>query len=193
MEHHLGRSHQAGDTGILGPAKTMSKIRPGRWILRACESCGEMLNARQMVKHKPRCPVKPSSRKMLPDAERDRAYQSPPPTLDMVAKKAEAIARAQRMGKICNLRYFHGITIDDYDRIHAEQAGVCAICKRPPDGTNRRTKTLHVDHDHTTGTIRGLLCQQCNMGLGAFRDDVTLLDSARDYLLGWRFQEISRR
>lgn len=50
----------------------------------------------------------------------------------------------------------------------------CAICPNPGEV---------VDHDHATGLVRGKLCNHCNMGLGHFRDDVTLLASASDYLV----------
>ena len=47
-----------------------------------------------------------------------------------------------------------------YDRLIAAQRGVCAICGAPP-----KTRRLHIDHDHRTGKVRGLLCQRCNRAL----------------------------
>lgn len=71
----------------------------------------------------------------------------------------------------------------DYDRMEAEQGGVCAICggTQPPKGT-RRGGRLYVDHDHTTGAVRGLLCAPCNYALGAFKDSPAVLRSAAAYL-----------
>ena len=66
-----------------------------------------------------------------------------------------------------------------YEQILAEQSGVCAICAKPPNGSR-----LCVDHNHETGQVRGLLCYQCNTGLGSFRDDKGLLKSALAYLRG---------
>ncbi len=84
----------------------------------------------------------------------------------------------------------YGITIQDYERIHDEQGGVCRICGNPEKITDlrlekigRRTRRLAVDHDHRTGEIRGLLCYNCNTGLGLFRDDPFVLKAAIKYLV----------
>jgi hypothetical protein len=58
------------------------------------------------------------------------------------------------------LKRRHGITLEQYEAMLLSQNGLCAICGHPPDvGVNKR---LHVDHDHATGKIRGLLCMHCN-------------------------------
>lgn len=77
----------------------------------------------------------------------------------------------------------YGITIIQYDAMLAAQNNVCAICGRNETalwkGVVRR---LAVDHDHETGEVRGLLCHQCNLGLGHFEDDRKLLQNAINYL-----------
>ena len=65
-----------------------------------------------------------------------------------------------------------------YDAMHAEQDGCCAICRRKLE----EGKNLHVDHDHATGVVRGLLCTSCNNGLGRFDDDPALFDVAAAYI-----------
>jgi hypothetical protein len=55
-----------------------------------------------------------------------------------------------------------GISADDFDALLAEQGGGCAICGQLPD----RAASLHLDHCHDTGAIRGILCLSCNQGLG---------------------------
>lgn len=72
----------------------------------------------------------------------------------------------------------YGISIDEYNRILMEQHGTCAICCGVPKGR----KSLAVDHDHTTGQVRGLLCEKCNIGIGSFKDDPMLMQTAIAYL-----------
>lgn len=64
----------------------------------------------------------------------------------------------------------------------AKQDGRCAICRRPPSGTTKRQRFLQVDHDHATGTIRGLLCNECNTAIGRLGDNVEGLLRALRYL-----------
>ena len=73
-----------------------------------------------------------------------------------------------------HLRRRYGLTSQRVDELIAAQGGLCAVCKvRPPE---------HVDHDHKTGRVRGVLCSGCNQGLGNFRDDTAALRAAIDYL-----------
>ena len=74
-----------------------------------------------------------------------------------------------------------GISLDEYKQILEKQKGVCAICR----GRNKCNEniSLAVDHNHITGKIRGLLCLKCNLGIGAFKDNIDLLEKAYSYLL----------
>ncbi len=71
------------------------------------------------------------------------------------------------------LKRRYGITSEDYDRMCDEQGGVCAICEEPEG--QKKLKYLSVDHDHKTGTVRGLLCHRCNKVLGMLREDIGVL------------------
>jgi hypothetical protein len=78
----------------------------------------------------------------------------------------------------------HGVSQEDYQSMLSVVPG-CAICGGPPSGKNRAGKPLEyfsVDHDHKTGRVRGLLCQDCNVGLGRFKDDPKRLAAAIEYL-----------
>jgi hypothetical protein len=76
----------------------------------------------------------------------------------------------------------YGISVDDYNSLLVEQNGVCAICERQPTGNSKQEARLHVDHNHETGEVRGLLCKDCNHGIGFFRDNPKLLGKAADYV-----------
>ncbi|WP_428983127.1 endonuclease VII domain-containing protein [Phytohabitans maris] len=75
-----------------------------------------------------------------------------------------------------------GIGIEDVEELLAEQGGLCATCGAPDPE--------HVDHDRVTGWIRGILCFNCNGGLGQFRDDVEYLAKAITYLKGSTCQRV---
>lgn len=68
----------------------------------------------------------------------------------------------------------YGLTYDQYQAIVAAQSGLCAICKETPVAV--------VDHDHALGRWRGVLCGNCNTGLGMFGDSPDRLRAAADYL-----------
>jgi hypothetical protein len=103
------------------------------------------------------------------NAERRAAYQ------------AEYRNRPERKRVMRDLYYrrTYGISADQADEILAAQNGRCAICGTPaPD----RLASMHLDHDHETGAIRGFLCITCNQGLGLFREDPSRLLRAVVYL-----------
>lgn len=117
--------------------------------------------------------------------EEKRLYRLRHPDVIRAAKKRyrlrhpEKIRRSQRKH---SLRWKYGMTLADYDRMAV--AG-CAICGThpDPDALDRRVQVLHADHDHFTGQFRGLLCRDCNMGIGFLKDDPTILRRARQYLM----------
>lgn len=74
----------------------------------------------------------------------------------------------------------YGITIEDYDRMFALQNNRCALCGSTE--SFGRSEHFFVDHNHSTGKIRDLLCNHCNTGLGKFRENIELLEKAIQYL-----------
>jgi hypothetical protein len=77
----------------------------------------------------------------------------------------------------------YGVTPEEYQRLYDLQSGLCAICGNPETRYHRGSlMVLSVDHRHNDGSIRGLLCRPCNVGLGQFRDDPVLVQKALDYL-----------
>jgi hypothetical protein len=82
-----------------------------------------------------------------------------------------------------DLKRMFGLTVEQYDAMFAEQKGCCAICgQRETHIIRGRKLSLAVDHCHSAGHVRGLLCSKCNTGLGSFRDDPVLLQAAIEYL-----------
>ena len=73
-----------------------------------------------------------------------------------------------------HLRAYYRLSLDQYDALAAAQGGVCAICGREAPE--------HVDHSHDSGAVRGILCFNCNGGLGQFRDSIDSLVNAVAYL-----------
>lgn len=72
----------------------------------------------------------------------------------------------------------YGLTEEQYQEIWDKQNGLCAICGKSEETTQR----LHVDHDHESNVVRGLLCGKCNRGIGMFEDKEELLQKAAEYL-----------
>jgi len=108
-------------------------------------------------------------REKNPDAVRgyQKAYRE---------KNREALVAKDRQRKF-------GITHQEYAKLYQSQGGVCAICSQPETATRLgKVKSLAVDHDHKTGRVRGLLCSDCNTGIGKLKDDPKVLQSAIQYL-----------
>jgi 5-methylcytosine-specific restriction endonuclease McrA len=78
-----------------------------------------------------------------------------------------------------HLKRKYKITPEQYTKMFEAQNGVCAICREPEKDYR---EYLSVDHDHATSKVRGLLCHDCNLGLGKFKDDTNKLRMAIMYL-----------
>lgn len=76
------------------------------------------------------------------------------------------------------LKRKYGMTVEQYDAMLEAQGGGCFICGRAP----REDISLHVDHDHSTGAVRAILCFRCNNALADFQEDPKLLRKAAIYL-----------
>lgn len=80
------------------------------------------------------------------------------------------------------LLYTYGLTLAEYDEMLLAQGNGCAICGKTPEENGKR---LAVDHDHETGENRGLLCRQCNTGIGLLGDNYEGVRQAMLYLRKW--------
>jgi hypothetical protein len=108
-----------------------------------------------------------------------------PAKLEPKEKRRRAAERARtwyndnkQRAKAAKLKKAYGLSFEDYTRLLEINDGGCVICdSKCPSG-----RGLAVDHDHKTGVVRGLLCINCNKGLGNFKDNPSLLKEAIQYL-----------
>lgn len=84
------------------------------------------------------------------------------------------------------LKEKYGLTLEEYDQMLEEQNGVCAVCHKPERVISEYgiVRRLAVDHNHTTGKVRGLLCQACNTTLGKVSESIEVLLQLAIYLEG---------
>jgi len=97
----------------------------------------------------------------------------------VAAQRRSHAARHREQTAARRRRRVYGLTHDEYERLLCAQGGCCAICLTHLADRPRRP---HVDHDHATGRVRGLLCHACNVGIGQLGDDPRRLVAAIAYL-----------
>ena len=95
-------------------------------------------------------------------------------------RKSHKKAREKGLSRWYDMKKTLGIGEKEYNTLLQKQNHCCAICSHPH--IDEKGKRLHVDHDHITGKIRGLLCNHCNLGLGHFKDNPFFLATAMWYL-----------
>jgi hypothetical protein len=103
---------------------------------------------------------------------------------DKLKAKHERYRRSGR-AKDVMLQRNYNISLEHYEQMLKAQDGKCAICLREESSRHnlsKEIKELSVDHCHTTGKVRGLLCTNCNFGIGKFEDCPELLQKAIEYL-----------
>lgn len=108
-----------------------------------------------------------------------------------IKDRAKDPSRWKVYGWRSRLKEHYGLDWKDYLALHEKQNGRCAICGRTVEEVPHRKGVTHlaVDHDHSTGALRGLLCNFCNRGLALFEDDHLRLAQAGEYLLKWQNQK----
>ena len=75
------------------------------------------------------------------------------------------------------IKYKYGLSREEYLELFNKQDNKCDICKKPLEGIK-----ACVDHSHDNGKIRGILCNNCNNGIGFFGDNIELLETAIEYI-----------
>lgn len=95
-------------------------------------------------------------------------------------RKKDPEKTKERDRKYTLSRYW-GMTPEEFEKLLNDPGRKCKICKRPERSSEK--KPLVIDHCHTSGRIRGLLCDDCNRGIGLLKDSPDILQNALDYLV----------
>ncbi len=125
--------------------------------------------------------AKAERHRLNPEPARRRTKEWQRANPDRVAANREAFIASggkKVADRRSHLKRKYGMTIEEYDAMLEAQGGGCFICGRLP----REDISLHVDHDHSTGKVRGILCFCCNNALADFREDPALFAKAAGYL-----------
>lgn len=81
--------------------------------------------------------------------------------------------------RAAKIKYHYGISVEEWQEMFDSQNGLCKICSKSLEISGRGYAT---DHCHGSGEVRGILCGECNLGIGYFKDSPALLRSAALYL-----------
>jgi hypothetical protein len=85
------------------------------------------------------------------------------------------------------LKFYYGITLDEYNEMYKKQNGVCAACGHPETSSKANMLLpLSVDHCHTYSVVRGLLCNGCNVALGLLKEDAERIKGLLRYIENYR-------
>jgi hypothetical protein len=150
--------------------------------LKSCTKCGESKPPTEFTRDKirkdglnPWCKLCTRANSARQDKKRDHAarYQYNK-EVEKYRKKGSLVVREWHLLKLYNL------TLAEFDQKLEDQGGCCKICKTANPGHKGK---FVVDHNHSTGKIRGLLCHKCNTALGLLQDSPGILQRARNYLL----------
>lgn len=172
--------------GEMKPKDSFSPAPKGKEGLHSrCRVCRSTANSEWNKRNADS--VKPRMRSWRKEnAEKVKEYQRTYSNInkERIVEKAQQWAKAhpeqiQAIRRRAKVKSRYGITHSEYESILAMQGGACAICGTEDTGYWDR---FHIDHCHTTGHVRGLLCTKCNTGLGMFLDNRELLLSAIKYL-----------
>ena len=129
-----------------------------------CSKCGQEKDSSSFAKNKSR---RSGYNSYCKDCAKDNYYS-----------KAEYKSSKALSNRKSALKRKYGLTLEDYQLMWDNQGGVCAICGQPEIG-----KLLSVDHNHSTGKIRDLLCDRCNKGIGQAKEDLDIICNMIEYLL----------
>lgn len=100
---------------------------------------------------------------------------------DVGSKNPDFIKRRQRSQELDRAKRY-GLSVEQIEQMYADCGGLCEVCKEPPSMFGGAANNLHIDHCHSTGKVRGMLCARCNLTLGRVFDSPSLLRALAAYL-----------
>jgi len=157
-----------------------------------CLECSRLLGKEYYSRNKEKTKIRTQKwHKANPEKTREslRRYRQKHIQYFRDYKRAEYVRNKDRVITILRDNKFRkkfGISLSERDRLAEVQDRKCAICGKHESEMTRR---LAVDHDHVTRKIRGMLCNNCNLGLGHFKSDIDLLKKALNYIERTREEE----
>lgn len=127
----------------------------------------------------------PKTNKIINKQRREWRHNNPDRYHKQLESKKESYWSSGRFRKSAYFSFWsrRGITEEVYTAISEEQNGLCAICRKEESKQRSgRTVRLSIDHCHSTGRVRGLLCSRCNEAIGKAKDDPDIIEAAIEYL-----------
>ena len=155
---------------------------------KTCSKCGQRKDPSEFYRNRPDCiPCNKARQRRYRsnpgvrrrDVQRVQEWRKANPERYLEKNRAYKIKNRERLRtseRERHLRKTYGLTPEQYHAMNAAQSGLCAICRLPEAGG------LHIDHDHNSGSVRGLLCGRCNKAIGLFDDDPYRIQAAGVYL-----------
>lgn len=147
--------------------------------MKTCVECGEAKNEEEFYK-----PTKGHPRRQCKKCikEYNRVmHLKRRGTPDFNAKKYSKTKEHKQTERDRFLKATYGIMEKDYEMMFRKQNGACAICS----SINLNGRRLHIDHDHKSGRVRGLLCSSCNVALGHVKENISRLHLMQEYIERW--------
>ncbi len=172
------------------PQKEFYPEKKGKRLMAHCKECVSKYQRLYRVKNRERFLQKETMYRLV-NKDRISAYYSANKDNYNRARNMRNQTKTGKLSKKLQDRKYrlkkHGMTLDQYDKLLKKQNGKCGICGIKFCENNLQNRKMknefpRVDHCHRAGNIRGLLCFKCNVGLGAYDDDIERLDKAITYL-----------
>ena len=137
--------------------------------MKKCSKCEEILEECEFHKDKQKSDgLYPSCKSCMSKIYTTKEYKE--------VRKHPRYAKIKRDFKVKSF----GISVEEYEKMIELQENKCAICDVHHSELN---KLLSVDHNHSTGKVRGLLCVRCNFGIGYFKENIKILERAIEYVV----------